>query len=222
MLKSTKKWILVSLVITVLIISSMTVLLCLGEKESIRSEYFVIEYDSTSTVRVSDGRLEGIFDITTRESESSVSFSLRLYQESLSTYSDQNLSFFMESECILGNGRYFVNQTMSFEFATSNDNKMWEMKELNPPGILVLNHSLSNSTSIYSPSTNNKQLVIILWELNLTSTIVPKEDYECMLSVQFSITERNNGISTGASISIITFSWVIGIIVLIDSTKRIK
>ena len=221
MLKPIKKVSMGFLVIIILSVSTLTIL-SFQEKEIVQSKYFVVECDSKPSVRISDGRFQGIFNTTTREFENSVSFSLRFYQELFSFYSNHNLSFIMESECILGNGRYDVNQTMRFELVTSNNDVMWEMKTLNPPGFLVLNHSLSNSTNIYEQDPNEKWIFIILWELNLTSSIVPKESYDCRLSIRYNLIESSNGISFGTSISIITLSWIIGIIALIDLVKRTR
>lgn len=207
-------------IIIVMILSSLTVL-CFFQMRTDNNEVeFIISSDSSSTVSISDGSYTGKFEVLQEETMNSSHMRCVIIIEFTSFLYIHNLSFSIETEYILGSGRYSVSETKSLTLNTSRYTDQWQSTRFSPEGALVMCHSFANSSIPYTSIPEERQTLEILWDYNLTSTLTPRDDFECAMKISIGIFTYSNGLSLSESLSIIALVNVVCAIVIFELKQR--
>ncbi|MDF1538649.1 MAG: hypothetical protein P1Q69_07085 [Candidatus Thorarchaeota archaeon] len=214
-----EKALIVSIVI-VMIISSIATMFFFQVRTLNNEKEFVIGSDSSSTIGITDGTISGKFEVMQEETLNSSWMQCVIIIEFVSSHYYHNLSFSLETEYVLGSGRYSVNETKKMTLNTSMYTNQWESRRYSPEGALVTGHEFANSSILYSSPQDERQTLEIHWEYNLTSTLTPRDEFECIMSVCINDFTYSAGIGTIESLIVVFLVNVVGLLVIFEIYPR--
>lgn len=212
-------------IVLLLAISSVSVLLVFQEQHLTHRVHFSVECAEDSSTCIINNASQAQFNFTTTETNRSYSLLFDFRIEYTQEYSHQNLSFRLNRLLSLGDDYHLINESARFEVIAPIGGRSWSSRQYMLPGPLEF-ANMSLEPPRYYTYTGVPQAIQelhISWAFNITSTVIPKNAFLCILTAEFSVIETSDGLNSTTSTTVTVALWVIGIVVLVElNRKRIK
>jgi len=155
---------------------------------------FDLVHNSEGALGISNGRLTGNLNASIDKTENSVVGSWMIQVLFDSNYYYNNMSYALNSDYDLWDGRYVLNQSISIEMKIAGYEQTYQSSI--GPGVMGITPFLEDFNTTYVFPVGQQQLVLIQWAYNLSTENDPVGIFSCALSINISIVQSSGGLST--------------------------
>ncbi len=151
-------------------------------------------HDSEGTMGISNGVITGNLNVSMDKTENHVAGLWTIQMHFDSNYYYNNMSYALNLDYDLWDGRYILNQSISIKMKIADYQQTYQSSI--GPGVLAITPFLNDFNITYVSPVGQQQLVLIYWAYSLSTEDNSVGSFSCALSINMSIAQSSGGLSS--------------------------